>query len=296
MTSRASLNAISSQEEDCGPSQHASQVGPTIDLFGQGPARASRSRKQAGEPEQMIQGICGRTFIASLAPEGPLSSWENRLRERLAAIGSTESALIWRKAPMPEGQSISRLAPSTVLSNGTDCTGSRWPTAQARDGMPPHKPEYIAAKKAEGHGMANLNDYLALTARRPTCTVADVTGGRKHRSGARSNELLLNGLLCATAPGGQTANGSPATTERSGDPNPVFPFWLMGFPDAWVSGALRAMRSLLSSRPKSSRRSSKRTASLKAKAEGERDSPSDRSAPSIGSTPRIDRTSDGARK
>jgi hypothetical protein len=39
-----------------------------------------------------------------------------------------------------------------------------------------------------------------------------------------------------------------------------------------------------------------RAAIEKAKAEGERDSPSDRSAPSIGSTPRIDRTSDGARE
>lgn len=36
--------------------------------------------------------------------------------------------------------------------------------------------------------------------------------------------------------------------------------------------------------------------SEKAKAEGEIHSPPDRSAPSIGSTPRIDRTSEGARK
>jgi len=33
-----------------------------------------------------------------------------------------------------------------------------WPTPQARDHFPAHTEEYIAEKKAEGHGMANLND------------------------------------------------------------------------------------------------------------------------------------------
>jgi len=35
-----------------------------------------------------------------------------------------------------------------------------WPTPQARDHFPAHKPEYIAAKKAQGHGMSNLNDAV----------------------------------------------------------------------------------------------------------------------------------------
>lgn len=237
----------------------------------------------------MIQGICGRTFIASSVPEGPLSSWENRLRERLAAVGSTESALIWRKAAMPDGQSISRLAPSTRHSNGTDFTGSLWQTPVAT--------ELTRGPAKYAQGGTPLRSVMAMTAMWPTCTVADVTGGRKTRSGDRSNELLLNGLLCETAPGGRKQSGSSAPlTAKRGAPNPAFPFWLMGFPDEWVSGALRAMQSRQSSRRKSSRRSSTNTASLKAKAEGERDSPSDRSAPSIGSTPRIDRTSDGARE
>jgi hypothetical protein len=29
--------------------------------------------------------------------------------------------------------------------------------------MPAHTPEYVAAKKAQGHGMQNLNDYAAMT-------------------------------------------------------------------------------------------------------------------------------------
>ena len=35
------------------------------------------------------------------------------------------------------------------------------PTPQSRDHFPAHSPEYIQEKKAQGHGMANLNDFVA---------------------------------------------------------------------------------------------------------------------------------------
>jgi hypothetical protein len=38
---------------------------------------------------------------------------------------------------------------------------AQWPTPQARDHFPAHSVEYIASKKALGHGMANLNDVAA---------------------------------------------------------------------------------------------------------------------------------------
>lgn len=34
----------------------------------------------------------------------------------------------------------------------------QWATPQARDHFPAHTPDYVAAKKAQGHGMRNLND------------------------------------------------------------------------------------------------------------------------------------------
>lgn len=45
-----------------------------------------------------------------------------------------------------------------------------WATPQTRDHFPAHTPEYIAAKKAQGHGMQNLNDQvpMALLAGWPT--------------------------------------------------------------------------------------------------------------------------------
>ncbi|WP_448732107.1 hypothetical protein [Agrobacterium sp. 22-221-1] len=41
---------------------------------------------------------------------------------------------------------------------GLENQANWWATPQARDHFPPHTPEYIASKKAEGHGMGNLND------------------------------------------------------------------------------------------------------------------------------------------
>ncbi|MGO4151451.1 hypothetical protein [Cupriavidus sp. YAF13] len=47
-----------------------------------------------------------------------------------------------------------------------------WATPCARDHFPAHSPEYIAEKKAQGHGMANLNDQVQI-AGWPTPTQMD---------------------------------------------------------------------------------------------------------------------------
>jgi hypothetical protein len=38
-----------------------------------------------------------------------------------------------------------------------------WATPQARDYFPAHSPEYIASKRAQGHGMRNLNDEVSMS-------------------------------------------------------------------------------------------------------------------------------------
>lgn len=84
----------------------------------------------------------------------------------------------------------------------------------------------------------------------PTPSVADVEGGRKHRSGARSDELLLNGIAHEQA-FGQYAPAiarwerviqrpAPAPTEPTGKGgahrlSPRFVEWMMGLPDGWVT-------------------------------------------------------------
>jgi len=311
MTLQATLNAISSQAAASGPSQLDLLDGLTTAPSGPAHVPASRSRRPAKVSELMIQGICGRTFIASSVPDGPLSSWESKLRERLATVGSTESALIWRVKDTPDGQSISRLAVSTRHTNGTGSTGSQWSTPRASDGekggpnmsfgaggqpLPAqmHAAHWITASARDWKdtpGMATeagdrtrvdqllrqmaqapqayhptplslsfkdshqpgTNRTLELMkAYMPTPTVADVQGGRKARSGARSSEPLLNGLCYEMEPTGPTPTGSPATTVKHGAPNPVFAMWLMGFPDEWIRTALQAIKTFKKSRAASS--------------------------------------------
>ena len=101
MTLTASHNATSSQEAGFGPSPLDPPAGQMTDLFGQPLVPASRSRSQGKVPVPTTHGICGPTSFASPVPSGPLSSWESRLRARLAMVGSTECALIWREKVTP---------------------------------------------------------------------------------------------------------------------------------------------------------------------------------------------------
>lgn len=94
---------------------------------------------------------------------------------------------------------------------GRQVSLASWATPQARDHFPAHSESYVAAKKAEGHGMANLNDQAS-------------------------------GLI---------SNGSPAPTEKRGQLNPEFSLWLMGFPTAWASCGARVTRSSRNSRRRS---------------------------------------------
>ena len=83
-----------------------------------------------------------------------------------------------------------------------------WPTPQARDHFPAHTPEYIAEKKAQGHGMSNLND------------LAQATGPMRLTV---SGEMLI---------------GSSAEMESGGQLNPAFSAWLQGYPEVWCNAAL----------------------------------------------------------
>lgn len=106
-----------------------------------------------------------------------------------------------------------------------------------------YHPKPLSLSFKDSHQPGTNRTLEKMKAYMPTPTVADVQGGRKARSGSRSSEPLLNGLCFEMEPTGPTPNGSPATTTKRGAPNPVFAFWLMGFPEEWISGALAAMQS-----------------------------------------------------
>lgn len=131
----------------------------------------------------------------------------------------------------------------------------QWPTPQARDHFPAHTPEYIAEKKSQGHGMANLNDVAAWTWPTPAAMEPDMDPEtvlrRKERLSAstgvhRGPALPLGSMV-------KTTSGSSEPTEKRGALNPEFVCWLMGYPTEWVSCGASVTRSIRA-RPLSSSR------------------------------------------
>lgn len=238
-TSKALSSAISLPESADGLSPLEKLVGPMIDLSGPHPAPVSPSPSPVKAKAKRTKGTSGQSSSNCSVPEGPLSSWESRLRQRLEKIGSTECTLTWKASVTPAGQSLSRLVPSmrpigeigfglslhlwptpnasdekwrystqeaalrrieTGKQISLECaahSATLWPTPMARDHFPAHTPEYVAEKKALGHGMSNLNDTVVNLW--PTPSVACATGGQSSRSGDRKDEMLLGGLVRETA-------------------------------------------------------------------------------------------------
>jgi DNA (cytosine-5)-methyltransferase 1 len=163
------------------------------------------------------------------------SSLVSRLQARTQTLGSTLFKLTWKPWVMPSGRVLSRLRASVLRTSETGLLRGRrrrsadgeknvrtlegslreiarkgspqdlsmaacltgWPTPTARDHFPAHSPEYIAAKKEQGHGMANLNDLVQL-ASWPTPQTSDSTGGGQAkramgetRHGSNLNDFAL---------------------------------------------------------------------------------------------------------
>lgn len=96
-----------------------------------------------------------------------------------------------------------------------------WPTPQARDHFPPRKPEYIEAKRKEGHGMSNLNDAVAHPQMFATPQARDFRTGQTSRWDNPERTRNLNDQI-----GGQL--------------NPTWVEWLMGWPLGWTDCAASA--------------------------------------------------------
>jgi len=133
-----------------------------------------------------------------------------------------------RKSVAKTGRSM-----GIVLSDLQMQAKALWPTPQARDHFPAHNPEYIAAKKAQGHGMSNLNDNVMELW--PTPTAITDTGGAAlcKWGGTRSREKLRQAVT---------------SQELNGALNPAFPCWLMGYPTEWNDCAPLEMPSSRKSR------------------------------------------------
>lgn len=275
-----SRNVISSQALLDGASQLDLLAGLTIESSGPVAAHASRSASPAKVMVTKTQGIYGPTFSDSLPPEGPLRSWENRLRQRLARIGSTECSLTWKASVTPAGRPLSRLVPSMPHTVEIDCglllEAAYWITATTRDWK--DSPE-MALERQDGrsridqlprpvvaamyatptslaparNGQNEAGNSAWLVAIRkvalamyPTATAVDGARGLTTRPQDTGKPLpqVIGQML------GMPPSGSLDTTEKRGGLNPAFVCWLMGFPPAWESCAPMAMPSSRKKRPK----------------------------------------------
>ena len=118
-----------------------------------------------------------------------------------------------------------------------------WPTPCARDHMPAHTPEYIAEKKAQGHGMKILTDAVSTwptPASRDyrTPNSQDSQDSQDRRNTNNRGQQLPNFVehcllppLVPPTPGGQKS--SPSTRRL----NPLFVEWLMQWPIGWTDCA-----------------------------------------------------------
>lgn len=229
-----SPNVISLPASADGPTPWTLPDGRVIDPCGLAVVLASLSARQVKALGLQTSGIYGPPGSTSSRSAALQSSLESRLRATLSNLGSTLYTLTWKAWVTPSGVSRFRLRASVRRTSETEPTwwptpttrdwkdGSAcanvplnallgrvawlagWPTPQARDYFPAHSPEYIAAKKAQGHGMANLNDFA----------------------------MLVNGPARLTA-SGQMLTGSDARMESGGQLNPRMSAWLMGLPIAW---------------------------------------------------------------
>lgn len=185
--------------------------------------------------------------------------------------GRTESArLVGRSNAAERGGPDGRLtllpSPRTSDTNGAGQHGdggldlrtavTLLPTPAVNDMGKAYTPEEWdawTAKMQAAHGNGNGHGKsLEIEAARllPTPSVADVQGGRKGRSGERSDELLLNGIAHEQRFGqyapaiarweSTIGTSAPPPTEPTGRNgahrlSPRFTEWLMGLPAGWIT-------------------------------------------------------------
>ena len=255
---------------------------PITGPAGQALAPASRSAQRASSVAARMSATYGLRSSASSASVALELQLASKLPALLDSLGTTMWQATWKASATPQQRRILAHTASGLRTEGSGCTGWRtptngngdrggqhpearaghnlnlqdkvmlapWPTAQARDHFPAHSADYVAAKKSQGHGMADLDD-VATRARWPTTTKQDATGSarmvgwatpttRDWKDGATNLENTPVNALLGRQVLGATSNGSLAATAKSGQLNPAFSRWLQGYPKAWCEAAIEA--------------------------------------------------------
>lgn len=157
---------------------------------------------------------CGGSLKSGMMRSGILYRLPT-LAHPTSASGHGSWPTLRREDGESTGMSAARMA--TRQPDNLPTAVRAWPTPCARDHMPAHSLEYIAAKVAQGHGMANLNDVVAHHGKEwPTPAARDYRAPNNPDGASRLSRPPTSGEQSPNAVGGVL--------------NPEWVELLMGFP------------------------------------------------------------------
>lgn len=165
-------SAISSPVSASGAAPCASQDGQTTDLFGQVPAPASLSPRQAKVLGLMTSGTSGPRSTGSLSSAALQSSLENRLRVQTASSGSTLYKLTWKQRGIEQGQPICALRASALRTSDSASIGWLTPATSDTNGI----------RELDGKRSGGLNTEVTLAGWTTTRDWKDTAGDIKPRA------------------------------------------------------------------------------------------------------------------
>lgn len=131
-TSPASPPATSSPASAAGLLPCVSPAGPSLDLFGQPLAPASRSQRPGSGAAKPTKNTSGRCSFGSSESAALQRSLASRLQATTDTDGSPEYEMTWKKRAMQSGAPICRLAARARRTSGSGCSG--WPTPDVPHG------------------------------------------------------------------------------------------------------------------------------------------------------------------
>jgi hypothetical protein len=180
---------------ESGATRFVKQDGKIHKGFGRVPAPANLSARQAKEQGLLTSGTCGRLSIGSFINADLKQSLENRLRARMALLGSTLFALTWKERVTPGGLAISALRASARPKS--DSGFSSWPTPDASamnvganiENHLARRQRQIAKGKRDPGDQLSLGIVVQFTAW-PAPKASDCSGGRTTETKGGGNAHL----------------------------------------------------------------------------------------------------------